>query len=107
MPVGVGIVGCGMISHAYLRNLTSFPDVAVYACADLDVDRAKAVAEQYEVPMAGGPDAVLEHPDVEIVVNLTVPAAHVGVSAAAVAAGKHVYSEKPLALDPAGGARPL
>jgi predicted dehydrogenase len=107
MPVGVGIVGCGTISHAYLRNLTRFPDVAVHACADLDIDLAKAVAEQYGVAAAGGLDAVLEHPDVEIVVNLTVPAAHVEVSAAAVAAGKHVYSEKPIALDPASGARLL
>jgi predicted dehydrogenase len=107
MSFGVALVGCGTISHEYLRNLTAFPDVRVLACADLDTDRAKAVAAQYEVPEAGGPDLVLGHPDVELVVNLTIPAAHVEVSAAAVAAGKHVYSEKPLCLDPVGGAELL
>jgi predicted dehydrogenase len=107
MPVGVGVIGCGTISHEYLRNLARFPDVAVHACADLDVERAKAAAEKYAVPAAGAPDTVLEHPDVEIVVNLTVPAAHVEVAASAIAAGKHVYSEKPIALDPVNGARLL
>ncbi len=107
MPVGVGVVGCGTISHPYLANLHSFPDVAVLACADLDVDRAKSVAEQYDVPSAGNLDSVIGHPDIEIVVNLTVPAAHVEVGAAAIAAGKHVYSEKPMALDPVSGAQLL
>ena len=104
MAVGVGVVGCGTISHPYLRNLSSFPDVRVVACTDLDLDRAKVVAEQYDVPVVGGLDVVMNQPDVEIVLNLTIPAAHMDVSAAAVAAGKHVYSEKPLALDPARGA---
>jgi predicted dehydrogenase len=107
VSVGVAIVGCGTISHEYLRNLTTFPDVRVLVCADLDTDRAKAVAGQYGVPEAGAPDLALRHPDVELVVNLTIPAAHVEVSAAAVALGKHVYSEKPLALDPDSGARLL
>ncbi|HEY2675015.1 MAG TPA: Gfo/Idh/MocA family oxidoreductase [Rugosimonospora sp.] len=107
MTVGVAIVGCGTISHEYLRNLTTFPDVRVLACTDLDTDRARAVAAQYGVPDAGEPDLALRHPDVELVVNLTIPAAHVEVSAAAVALGKHVYSEKPLSLDPDGGARLL
>lgn len=105
--VGVAVIGCGVISHEYLRNLTSFPDVRVLACADLDVGRAKAVAEQYGIPASGPPDVALATADVELVVNLTIPAAHVEVAAAAVAAGKHVYSEKPLALDPAAGARLL
>ncbi len=103
-PVGVGVVGCGTISHEYLRNLTGFPDLRVIACADLDVARAKEVADRYGVPEAGDVDLVLGHPDVEVVVNLTVPAAHVAVDSAAVAAGKHVYTEKPLSLDPASGA---
>ncbi|GIH14744.1 Gfo/Idh/MocA family protein [Rugosimonospora africana] len=107
MSVGVAIVGCGTISHEYLRNLTTFPDVRVLVCADLDTERAKAVAGQYGVPTAGEPELALRHPDVELVVNLTIPAAHVEVSAAAIALGKHVYSEKPLALDPDSGARLL
>jgi predicted dehydrogenase len=102
-PVGVAVVGCGTISHEYLRNLTSFPDLRVLYCADLDLDRAKAQAEQYGVPASGSTDQAIESPDVEIVVNLTVPAAHAAVAAAALAAGKHVWLEKPLALDTGAG----
>jgi predicted dehydrogenase len=102
-PVGVAVVGCGTISHEYLRNLTSFPDVRVLFCADLDLERAKAQADEYGVPASGSTAQALEHPDVEIVVNLTIPAAHVEVAAAALAAGKNVWLEKPLALETAAG----
>lgn len=101
-PVGIAIVGCGNISRQYLENLPLFPDVAVVACADLDLERAAAVAGRYGVPVSGSVEDVLAHPDVELVVNLTIPAVHVEVSMAAVAAGRHVYSEKPLALERAG-----
>jgi predicted dehydrogenase len=102
-PVGVGVIGCGNISKQYLGNLTRFPDVAVVICADLDAGRAKAQAAAYGVPEWGSPDDALAHPDVQLVVNLTVPAAHAEVTAAAVAAGRHVWSEKPLTLDVAAG----
>jgi predicted dehydrogenase len=98
-PVGVAVVGCGTISHEYLRNLTSFPDLRVLFCADLDMERAKAQADRYGVPAAGSAAQAMEAPGVEIVVNLTVPAAHASVATAALAAGKHVWMEKPLALD--------
>lgn len=106
-PVGVAIAGCGTISHQYLRNLASYPDVRVVACADVDADRAREVAAEYDVPVAGELATALAHPDVELVVNLTIPAAHVEVSTAAVRAGRHVYSEKPLALDPSGAEKLL
>jgi predicted dehydrogenase len=102
-PVGVAVVGCGTISNEYLRNLTSFPDLRVLCCADLDLERAKAQAARYGVPAAGGLAQALESPDVEIVVNLTVPAAHAAVAAAALTAGKNVWLEKPLALDTGAG----
>ncbi|MET7861102.1 Gfo/Idh/MocA family oxidoreductase [Streptomyces sp. NPDC005318] len=102
-PVGVAIVGAGVISRQYLRNLTAFPDLQVLGIADLDTARAQTAAAEYGVPVAGGLATVLALPEVEIVVNLTVPAAHVPVATAALAAGKHVYGEKPLALDPAEG----
>ena len=102
-PVGVAVVGCGTISDEYLRNLTSFPDLRVLFCADLDLERAKAQAVRYGVPGAGGVAQAAKHPDVELVVNLTVPAAHAEVGLAAVAAGKSVWNEKPLALDTAAG----
>jgi predicted dehydrogenase len=102
-PVGVAVVGCGTISHEYLRNLTSFPDLRVLFCADLDLERAKAQADRYGVPAAGSAAQAMESPDVEIIVNLTVPIAHASVAAAALAAGKHVWMEKPLALDTGAG----
>ncbi|MER5263787.1 Gfo/Idh/MocA family oxidoreductase [Actinosynnema sp. NPDC002837] len=98
-PVGVGVVGTGVISEEYLRNLTAFPDVRVLTVADLDPERAAAQARRHGVPRSSTVDELLADPDVSIVVNLTVPAAHVAVSLAAVEAGKHVWVEKPLGLD--------
>jgi predicted dehydrogenase len=102
-PVGVAVVGCGTISDAYLSNLTSFPDLRVLFCADLELERAKAQADKYGVPGAGSTAQAIGHPDVELVVNLTVPAAHADVTRQAVALGKNVWIEKPLALDTGEG----
>ncbi|UGS26733.1 Gfo/Idh/MocA family oxidoreductase [Microbacterium resistens] len=98
-PVGVGFIGTGMISDTYLENLTSFPDIRVVILGDIDTARAAAQAATHGVAESGTPEQVLAHPDVEIVVNLTIPAAHVPVSLAAIAAGKHVWSEKPIGID--------
>jgi predicted dehydrogenase len=106
-PVGVAVVGCGTISDEYLRNMTAFGDLRVVFCADLDSDRARAQAAKFGVPGAGPTAQALASPDVELVVNLTIPAAHAEVTSAALAAGKHVWSEKPLALDVATGQRLL
>ncbi|KJL40638.1 Gfo/Idh/MocA family protein [Microbacterium trichothecenolyticum] len=97
--VGVGIIGAGNISDQYLTHLSSFPDVRVIAIGDLLEDRAKAQAEKYGVPHAGGIELVLNDPDVDIIVNLTIPAVHVEVSLAIIAAGKHVWTEKPIGID--------
>jgi predicted dehydrogenase len=102
-PFGVAVVGCGHISNQYLRNLTQFPDVKVLFCADIDSSRAKSQAAAYGVPDSGTVEQALDHPGVELVVNLTVPAAHGAVANTAVAAGKHVWNEKPLTLDVAAG----
>lgn len=103
-PVGVAIVGCGTISNEYLRNLRTCPDVQVLHCTDLDVERAASQASRYGVPHGGDVASALADPAVELVVNLTIPAAHVVVATEALSAGKHVYGEKPLTLDRAGGA---
>jgi len=103
-PVGVGIVGAGTISSEYLSNLTRFPDTTVVAIGDVLPDVARAKAAEHGVALAGDAATVLDHPDVEIVVNLTVPAAHAEVALRAIAAGKHVWNEKPLALDRAAAA---
>jgi len=97
--VRVGLIGAGTISDEYLTSLTSYPDLEVIGVADLDVARARAQAGTYAVPFAGPAEDLLALPDLELVVNLTVPAAHAEVSMAAVAAGKHVWSEKPLTVD--------
>ncbi len=102
-PLGVGVVGCGNISGQYLRHLIAFPDVQVVFCADIDTGRARAQAGAYEVPAAGSVRQALEHPGVDLVINLTIPAVHAEVAAAALAAGKHVWNEKPLAPDVASG----
>lgn len=101
-PLGVGIIGMGVISDTYLQNLTSFPDVQVVAVGDLQPERAHAQAEKYGVPSWGTAADVLADAAVELVVNLTIPQAHIEVSSQAIAAGKHVWSEKPLGLDLAG-----
>lgn len=106
-PVGVALIGAGNISTQYLSNLTRFPDVRVLGVADLDTARAAAAAREHGIPVSGEPDSVLTLPEVEIVINLTTPAAHAAVALAALAAGKHVYGEKPLTLDPAEGEKIL
>ncbi|MFC5822404.1 Gfo/Idh/MocA family protein [Nonomuraea insulae] len=98
-PVGVALVGAGVISGQYLRNLTSFPDVRVLAVADIDTGRAATVAAEHDVPVSGTLGDVLALPEVEIVVNLTVPSAHAAVALECLRAGKHVYGEKPLAMN--------
>ncbi|WP_323960040.1 gfo/Idh/MocA family oxidoreductase [Arthrobacter sp. JZ12] len=102
-PVGVGVIGAGVISEQYLTNLTAFPDVRVHVVADLFPEAAKSRAEEFGVPAWGTPEDALNHPDVEIIVNLTTPASHVPVALDAVAAGKHVWSEKPFSLDRESG----
>ena len=102
-PVGIGIVGAGVISDTYIENLSSFPDTAVLAIGDLRPDVARAKAAEHGIGVGGDVDVVLGHPDVEIVVNLTIPAAHAEVAERALAAGRHVWNEKPLALDRAAG----
>lgn len=106
-PVGVGVIGAGVISQQYLDNLTRAADVRVLMVADLDVDRAAARAEEYGVPSSGSVAELLARDDIEIVVNLTIPAAHVPVALEALAAGKHVFTEKPFALDLASGSELL
>ncbi len=105
---GIGIVGCGDISGIYLKNLTHrFANTRVVACADIVAERAKKAAAEYGVGKACSVEELLRDPEVEIVLNLTIPKAHAEVSLAALAAGKHAYQEKPLAVTRADGARVL
>ena len=104
-PVGVGVIGAGTISEQYLPNMRAFPDLDVRVVADLRPDAAREPGG--EVRRAGvgrASSGCSPTRSVELVVNLTVPAAHAEVAAAALAAGKHVWNEKPITADLAAGA---
>ena len=105
--VKVGIVGCGNISGAYIKGCRAFDILEVAACADIIPDTAEARAKEYDIPRVLSVDELLDDPEIDIVVNLTVPQVHASVSLAAIAAGKHVHSEKPLAVTRADGRKIL
>jgi predicted dehydrogenase len=105
--VGVGVIGAGVISSEYLDNLTTFADLDVRFIADIDESRAQAQAAKYAVAGFGSVEQLLQDEGIEIVVNLTLPAVHAEVALQAVAAGKHVWTEKPFALDRESGTRLL
>jgi predicted dehydrogenase len=101
-PLRVGIVGCGSISTTYLRYAPLFRAIDIICCADLNASVAEQRASESGIK-ALSVKQLLQADDVDIVLNLTVPAAHATVSMAAVKLGKHVYSEKPLTLSLADG----
>lgn len=95
-PTTIGIIGCGSISDAYLRGAARSQLVRVKSVADIRADAANAKAAEFSV-QAVPVETLLADPDIDVVVNLTVPAAHAPVSLQIIEAGKHVYLEKPLA----------
>ncbi|MCG3126549.1 MAG: Inositol 2-dehydrogenase/D-chiro-inositol 3-dehydrogenase [Phycisphaerae bacterium] len=103
----VGLVGCGNISSAYLRNARRLGRFEIVACADLIAERAAGRAAEYSTRAAASVDALLADPAIDVVLNLTIPRAHASVALAALEAGKSVYNEKPLALTRADGCRLL
>ncbi len=94
---GIGIIGCGVISAAYLKAARLFPQIEIRALADLDLERARARSAEFG-PKAQSVAELLADPAIDIVLNLTTPMAHVPVALLAIDAGKHVYGEKPLAI---------
>jgi predicted dehydrogenase len=97
-PLRVGVVGLGSVSGPYLANLLRSELVEVVACSDAVVERAAQRAAEYGVPRVLATEDLLADPGIDLVVNLTVPAAHAPITLAALRAGKHVWSEKPLAI---------
>ncbi len=95
-PINIGIIGCGVISDSYLKGAARSAYITVKSVADMRPEAAAAKAAEYGVSAAASPEALLADPDISIVINLTVPLAHAAVNRAIVAAGKHVYAEKPL-----------
>ena len=102
-PFRVGLIGCGRISDIYLKNCASFEQVEVVACASLDIEESRAKATQFGITRACAPEEILADPSIEVILNLTIPAAHYEISRRALEAGKHVYSEKPFVTDLADG----
>ncbi|MFD0670639.1 Gfo/Idh/MocA family protein [Cohnella sp. GCM10027633] len=97
----VGVIGCGVISNIYLKNLTGLFGgiVEVKAVADLMPEAARKQADKYGIPFAYTPDELFADEEIEIVVNLTNPKGHGPLNMAALRAGKHVYVEKPFAVE--------
>ena len=100
--LGIGVVGCGNISMTYLRNAALFAGVELRACADISADAAALRAREYGI-RALSVDQLLADPEVDLVLNLTVPSVHFDVTMSALSAGKHVFTEKPLATSAADG----
>ncbi|MBS1723034.1 MAG: Gfo/Idh/MocA family oxidoreductase [Armatimonadetes bacterium] len=98
MASRVGVIGCGNISPIYLKNLGAFAGTEVWALADQDRTRAESRASEFNVPHVLEVDQLLAAPEVDIVLNLTIPNAHYEIAKRALEAGKHVYNEKPLAI---------
>ncbi|MFZ0215442.1 MAG: Gfo/Idh/MocA family oxidoreductase, partial [Candidatus Dormiibacterota bacterium] len=95
--VKIGVLGCGRVSPMYLPNLVRSPLLDVVAVSDVVHELAAAAAEAYGVAKVLSPEELLADPGVEVILNLTPIRHHVEMTSAALDAGKHVYSEKPLA----------
>lgn len=105
-PVRIGLIGCGTISAAYLKAAATFDVLQFVACADIIEEAAKKTEAEYGIE-AMTVERLLASDEVEVVLNLTIPAAHTEVNLAAIHAGKHTYCEKPFGLDTAQGAQVL
>lgn len=104
-PLGVGIVGVGNIYERYVRGLRALPGLEVVRCASRTVEKARRRATEMGITAGGSVDDLLADDAVDVVVDLGPPAAHEPINLAALAAGKHVYSEKPLGIDLATATR--
>lgn len=96
--INVGVIGCGNISGQYFKGLRPYGWLRVVAVSDLLIERAKEAAGKFEVPRACSVEELLADDEIDLVVNLTIPGAHADVNQAILAAGKHAYVEKPLAV---------
>jgi len=97
--VKIGVVGCGTIADVYVDNLVNRVDnVDVAACCDVRPEAAQALSEKYHIPRVCSFDEMISDPEIVLILNLTIPSAHYDLNMKALAAGKHVYCEKPFAV---------
>ncbi len=94
----VGIVGCGNIAGPYAKTLAPYPQIELLGATDLDLSRAQALVDQFGGQVYPSLDAMLADDRLDLVINLTIHHAHPAVITQCLRAGKHVHSEKPLAL---------
>lgn len=101
----IGVVGLGDISHVYLTNLKKYSDyVTIEACASRSLEKAQRKADQYGIPHAyASAEQLIREADVDLILNLTTPDMHYALNKLALACGRHVYTEKPLAFTYAQG----
>lgn len=97
--MNIAIIGTGFVADYYMTTLRNYPQLRLLGVFDRSAERLKVFAAHYSVRAYESYEAVLADPDVQIVLNLTTPESHYAISRAALEAGKHVYSEKPLAMD--------
>ncbi len=94
----IGVIGCGQISSIYMEAPATFDILNIAACADIDMEKAHAQAKRFSIPKVCTVEELLADPEIEIVLNLTIPRVHSDIGLAAISAGKSTYSEKPLAV---------
>src|SRR5258708_15352951 len=97
--VSIGVIGCGAISSIYLQAPRTFDILTIVACSDQIRARAESQAAAFGIPRVLSTEELLADPEIEVVLNLTIPQAHAEIGLAALKAGKAIYGEKPLALD--------
>ena len=97
-PLRVGIVGCGNIAGPYARTLAPYPQIELAGATDIDLSRAQALVDQFGGSVYASLDDMLADPSIDLIINLTIHHAHPAVITQCLNAGKHVHSEKPLAL---------
>ncbi|MFH1378138.1 MAG: Gfo/Idh/MocA family oxidoreductase [Planctomycetota bacterium] len=95
-PMIIGIIGCGNISNIYMKNAARFPVLKLKSCADINQAAADAKAAEYNI-QSTSVDAMLADPEIEMIINLTIPAVHAKINNQILNAGKHAYAEKPIA----------
>ncbi len=97
-PLRVGVIGCGNIAGRYVSDMQRYSEVEVVGATDVDVARAQTFAQEHKIKAYADLDALLADDSIQLVVNLTSHFAHLEITTQALNAGKHVHSEKPLAL---------
>ena len=94
----VGIIGCGNISETYFKCQNIYNNIKVVSCSDIDIEAAKKSSEKFNVKSQSVQD-ILANREVDLIINLTPPSAHKKIIINSLKAGKHCFSEKPLAMN--------